>query len=224
MSVAAQGGVDMERVLSWICLCIALFTGCAGQTSSPPDSVEVINPLNSVEAISPPNSVEVVSPPDSVRVLWSYNAMAAVPTRSTLERKLYETWAGRALFRKGKTGILNLICPVSENLDGFRIHNLVLTYQDGDGPHGPAETRAVLRWIRRSDGHVETIENGAVSSNDTNAPDSGMKGWASNQSASSGETMNHVVDFENHYYYVQITMKRNNAAVPLGAIGVYLTN
>ena len=159
-------------------------------------------------------------------VIWSYNAMAAVPTPATLEKGLYDALAGRVNFREGKTGTINLICAVPATLHNQFVRSLFLTYRDGDGNTGPSVVSAALRFIRKSDGHVETVGNGNVSSNDSAAPNSGPSGWVTHQSATAGNTIDnaHTMDFDQNYYYVQITLERSSYEVPLGVIGVYLTD
>lgn len=156
-------------------------------------------------------------------VIWSQDAMAAVPTPATLRADLYDSVAGRVKFRSGRTGTVNLISAIPATLHKRHLRSLFLTYQDGDGRQGPARVSAALRMIRRRDGHVETVRNGGVSSNDRRAPNSGPRGWVTHQSATRGNTIDHRLDFEKNYYYVQITLRRSDPTVPLGAIGVYLT-
>lgn len=157
-------------------------------------------------------------------IIWSHDAMAAVPTPATLRGDLYDSVAGRVKFREDETGTVNLICPVPASLHDRHVRSLFLTYQDGDGREGPSVASAALRSIRKEDGHVETVANGNVSSNDDDAENSGPDGWVTHQSASAGDTIEHDMDFDRHYYYVQITLERSDPSVPVGAIGVYLTN
>ena len=165
-------------------------------------------------------------------IVWPRNAMGATPTPATLEDGLTDALAGRVVFRQGKTGTANLICPigsVSQNLSKFTVRSLHLTYHDGDGKEGPSVVSAALRRIRKSDGHVETVKNGGVSSNSPNASNSGPGGFATHQSATPGNTIDAGLDFKDfyyyyYYYYVQITMRRSDAAVPLAVQGAFLTN
>jgi hypothetical protein len=160
----------------------------------------------------------------SAEVIWSYNAMAGVPTPPTIQNDLYECRAGKVIFKEGKTGTITLICPVSQNLSEYGdLRSLIMIYRDGDGHEGPSEVTAELRRVRMSDGHVESLQNGIVSSNDPSAPNRGPTRWATHQSAKPGKTINHVMDLVHYYYYVQITLKRNGGA-PLAIMGVYLTN
>jgi hypothetical protein len=151
--------------------------------------------------------------------------MAGSPTPATLESELYDALAGRVRFRSGKTGTANLIYPVPATLDDRFVRSLFLTYRDGDGRQGPSVVSAVLRFVRKSDGHVQSVGNSGVSSNDDAAPNSGPNGWATHQSATRGNTIEnaHTMDFESNYYFVQLTLRRSDPAVPLGALGVFLT-
>ncbi len=158
------------------------------------------------------------------KVVWSYNAMACEPAGAPIKRDLYDSLAGKVRFREGKTGNIALICPISDDLGKTQLRSLRLTYRDGDGKEGPSVVSAVIRRVRRSDGHVATLPNGKVSSNDSNAVNSGPTGWATHQSGAPGRVLNHVLDLDSFYYYVQINLKRTDANVPLAVMGVYLIN
>jgi hypothetical protein len=158
------------------------------------------------------------------RVVWSCNAMAAQQAGAPIVAGLYDALAGAVRFRDGRTGNIALICPILGDLDGVGLRSLRLTYRDGDGKQGPSEVSAVIRRVRRSDGHVATLENGGVSSNATAAPNSGPTGFATHQSGAPGNVLSHVVDLDNFYYFVQINLKRTDAAVPLAVMGVHLIN
>ena len=159
-------------------------------------------------------------------VLWSCNAMAAQPAGIPVLIDKHESSHGNVRFKDGKSGTISLICPVTYWPGPGYIRTLVLTYRDGDGHEGPSEVSAALRRVKRSSSttDIRTLPNGRVSSNDSNAPNSGPKGWETHQSAKVGNVISHVPDFINYYYYVQITLKRNDDNVPLGVMGVYMTN
>ena len=161
------------------------------------------------------------------RVVWSYDAMAAVPSIPAIKNDLYRVLWGRVIFNEGKTGIVTLFCPITEGTGKFR--SLILTYKDGDGPLGSSEVSAVLRRVNRTGGPPVSFQYGLVSSNGVGYPVSNESqgNWKTKQSARTGETLrnqSHQLDFKNYYYYVQITMKRTDPEVPLGVMGVYLTN
>jgi hypothetical protein len=157
-------------------------------------------------------------------VVWQYDAMACVPAGAPIATDLHDSLAGGVRFKAGKTGNIALICPISHNVGTGGLRSLRLTYRDGDGNLGPSVVTAVIPRVRRSDGHVATLLNGDVNSNDSNAPNSGPTGWATHQSGSPGHVLSHLPDLLNYYYYVQINMKRTDAAVPLAVMGVHLTN
>lgn len=160
-------------------------------------------------------------------IVWSCNAMAATPTPKTLDEGLVDALAGRVRFREGRAGTANLICPIgpsSEKLANFTVRSLHLTYRDGDGKEGPSVVSAALRRINKATGHVETVRNGGVSSNHDKATNSGPDGFASHQSATGGQTIGESLDLDRFYYYVQITLRRSDAAVPLVVQGAFLTN
>lgn len=158
------------------------------------------------------------------KVVWSYNAMASVPAGASMNSGLYDSLAGRVIFKKGKTGTIALICPISDDLGKVSLRSLRLTYRDGDGRQGPSVVSASIRRVKKSNGSVATLRNGTVSSNDSNAVNSGPTGWVTHQSGSPGRVLSHVLDLDNYYYYVQINLKRTDAAVPLGVLGVHLIN
>jgi len=157
-------------------------------------------------------------------VVWSYNVMACEPAGAPIKRNLHASLAGKVVFKEGKTGNIALICPISGDLGKTLLRSLRLTYRDGDGKEGPSVVSAGIRRVRRSNGHVESLPNGSVSSNDSNAVNSGPSGWATHQSGAPGRVLNHVIDLDNFYYYVQINLKRTDANVPLAVMGVYLIN
>ncbi len=176
------------------------------------------------------------------QVVWSFNAMAAVPAIPAVGDQLYEVRAGRVIFKEGESGTINLFCPITRDLGPLR--SLFLTYRDGDGWLYPASVTATLRRVNRRTGHVTSFNYGTVSSNDPGdfsdvdtpiqpAPNSEIDGWATHQSAKPGkfggpaETLlnqTHRMDLWNFYYYVQITMKRTDGMIPLAVMGVYLVN
>lgn len=157
------------------------------------------------------------------RVVWSFNAMACEPAGAPISADLHDSLWGVVRFKEGKTGNIALICPISHELNA-QLRSLRLTYRDGDGHEGPSVVSAAVRRVRRSDGYVATLLNGDVSSNDSNAPNSGPTRWATHQSGTSGRVMNHAPDTLNYYYYIQINLKRTDPNVPLAVMGVHLIN
>ena len=162
--------------------------------------------------------------PAQSNIVWSSNAMACEPAGAPIASDRHDSLAGVVRFKDGKTGNIALICAISDNLGNTQLRSLRLTYRDGDGKQGPSEVRAAIRRVRRSDGRVETLANGDVSSNDSTAVNSGPDGWATHQSGAQGSVLNHVLDLEKFYYYVQINLIRADVAVPLGVMGVHLIN
>src|SRR4051794_17124098 len=106
----------------------------------------------------------------ALQPVWSFNAMAAVPTPATLEAGLIDSLAGNVRFRAGRVGLANLMCPIPASLQGQHLRSLRLTYRDPDAGSGlkeedrPDRTRvsAVMRQVRVSDGHVENVPNSSV--------------------------------------------------------------
>ena len=145
--------------------------------------------------------------PAQSSVVWQYNAMACVAAGAPIAGDLHDSLAGIVRFKAGKTGNIALICPISHDVNTL-LRSLRLTYRDGDGHEGPSSVTAVLRRVRRSDGYVATVLRGDVSSNDTDAPNSGPIGWATHQSGTAGRVLSHSMDLLNYYYYVQINLKK----------------
>ncbi len=161
---------------------------------------------------------------DDDHIIWSSNAMACVPAGAPIVVDNHESLAGKVRFKEGKRGKVALICPIHmvTVATGKSPRSLHLTYRDGDGKQGNSLVSAVLRKVRRSNGQVETIVNSVVSSNATNAANSGVNGWATHQSATTGNTIGQRFDFLRYYYYVQINMD-NTSGTTLAVMGVYLT-
>ncbi len=157
-------------------------------------------------------------------IIWSMNAMSCVPTPATLEAGLIDGQAGRVIFKSNRTGIASIICPIGSVSDEMRtrgLRSLFLTYRDGDRS-ALNNVVASIRRVNRASGHVETMSNGSVSSGGPGAPSSGQTGWATHQSATAGNTIGNHFDFSKFYYYVHISMKRDDAGVPLAVLGVFL--
>ncbi len=158
------------------------------------------------------------------RIVWSSNAMACEPAGAPIARDLHDSLAGVVRFKDGQIGNIALICPISQNLGSTMLRSLRITYRDGDGRQGPSSVTAALRRVRRTDGHVATLRNGEVGSNQPTAPNSGPNGWATHQSGAPGQVLNHSLDLANFYYYVQINLRRTDPSVPLAVMGVHLVN
>lgn len=161
-------------------------------------------------------------------VVWAWSAMAAQSAGAPIPKDLYVSSAGSVRFAEGKTGTVALICPLTADVQGKQLRSLRLTYRDG-GSTDTSRVSASLRRVRcptvggpAGAGQVETVPRSEVSSNDPGAPNSGPNSWATHQSGAPGAVMNHTVDLENFYYYVQINLIRTNTVTKLGAIGVHL--
>jgi hypothetical protein len=162
--------------------------------------------------------------------------MAATRTPHTLRSDLCDAVPGTYSIKDGAVGTAHLICPLPAevhddhpgqgNAQG-NLNTLFLTYLDESGHDDLGGVSAALRFIRRSDGPVETVPNGSVGSNDPSAPIRGATGFAPHTfgSVAHGTTIGfkHKVNFDANYYYVQITLKRRKPAISVAAIGVYLT-
>ena len=169
-----------------------------------------------------------------IRVAWSMNAMAFVPTQKTLQSNIAFQVAGKVTFQEGKIGTITLICPLSsgplipETQTGteFVIKQLSLTYRDGDAEGSSGVVSATLRIVNKETGHVSNLEN--VSSNAPGAPNSGPKTYVTHgePKLNTGAPMpgiNHKLNLNKYFYYIQITLKRTNPNIPVAVMGVTLS-
>ena len=149
-------------------------------------------------------------------IVWSCNAMGAVPTPPTVQQDLIVVQAGKVSFNEGKTGTANLVCPIgtlTSRLHG-PLHGLSITFAVDAGAGAVAE--ASLRRVDRNTGHVETVENGHVTSEGHN-PLPGH--WR----AESTSGITDSLDDPRFIYYVQITLKRTSPNPDVSVQGVTLT-
>ena len=158
--------------------------------------------------------------PPFTQTIWSFNAMAAAPTPRTIREDLVEAQAGKIFFKEGKEGTAVLICPVAF---AYQVNwgSLWMTYRDGSGWQNRDNfVSAELRSVRMSDGHVQTLPGGTVSSREQGAPNSGPAGWATQEQSPVGQLPWGEMELDDAYYYVQVSMRRDDAGVPLGFMGV----
>jgi len=155
-------------------------------------------------------------------VVWSSNAMSCEPAGAPIVRDNHESLAGKV--RINKAGDVILICAISSMLTNYSLRSIRLTYRDTDGKEGSSSVSAAIRKVRISDGAVVTMKNGKVSSNDSNAINSGPNGWATHQSGTPGNVISERLDLSKYYYYVQINMKKTQGGGSVAVMGVYLIN
>ena len=149
-------------------------------------------------------------------IVWSCNAMGAVPTPPTLQQDLIAVEAGRVSFNEGKTGTANLVCPVgtlTSRLHG-PLESLSITFAVGAGAGAVAE--ASLRRVDRNTGHVETVENGHVTSE-------GHNPLPAHWRTESTSGLTDSLEDPRFFYYVQITLKRTSPNMKVIVQGVTLS-
>lgn len=163
--------------------------------------------------------------------VWSCAAIAAAPTDDAVRNDLFDKLIGRVVFRPGRTGNAAFFCPVPHTFN-MVITQLILTYQDGDGPSMiPGDTQgnnrvdATLKRVKWTTGNIGNVEN-ILTVSSRNGPNSGPTGWTSVSSLDLAHPVRHQPDFAHYYYYIQINLIREDPAVPIGALGVglFLTN
>jgi hypothetical protein len=146
---------------------------------------------------------------------WSTNAMACVPNGSTTNANMVQTSHAHARYTDGKTGDLYLICPFSDaSLHGAAVSTIEMTYIST----GSGKVSAVLRQVKKGSGDVTNILE--VRTEPRCLTDSSHLGdrFAHCRDFSSG----HVLDFNNNYYYVQISLNRQNSSDDVRIEGVSL--
>lgn len=168
-----------------------------------------------------------------IRIGWSMDAMGCVPTEETARKNILIQVAGKVKFKKGKTGSITLICPISaapltpETSTGSAstVKQLLLTYKDGDAGAPGGLVTASLRFVDRKTGHIANL--GVVSSNSPQAPNSGPKGFATYgrpnlKTNTPVPGINHSFRFSKYFYFIQITLKRSSPNIPVSVMGVSL--
>ena len=151
-------------------------------------------------------------------IVWTYNAMAATPLPKTAALDLLIASHGSVRIKDDRTGTATIICPVvpTHQLQDHKMAGFSLVYRDGDESQGGSFVSAALKRVRPSNGNTLVQVIVRVSSNDPEAPDSGDSGWAKVRSLAA---FGHMFAFDEYYYYVQITLKKNSAR-PVGVMGV----
>jgi hypothetical protein len=149
-------------------------------------------------------------------IVWSCNAMGAVPTPPTVQQDLIVVQAGRVSFNEGKTGTAVLVCPIGTVTSRLRepLRSLSITFAVDAGAGAVAE--ASLRRIDRNTGHVETVENGHVTSEGNNPLPAH---WRTESISGIKDSL----DDPRFDYYVQITLKRTSPITKVIVQGVILS-
>jgi hypothetical protein len=136
---------------------------------------------------------------------WSISAAACVPNTGTTSRDLLSNGGGRASFRKGKTGIITLICPLSDmTLQGSAVSTIELSVRRSGS--GPALT--VLREVDQVTGDVDDILQ--VQTNIVGACSSLSIDSVNAFYSCTLTSRPRKLDFYQNYYYVEIRLYRTS--------------
>jgi len=144
---------------------------------------------------------------------WSISAMACVPNGATTQNNMVQTSHGNARYTSGKTGDIYLICPFTDtSLHGLKVTTIEMTYQSSRN----IQVSAVLRKVDKRSGDI-TNPLGVTSGNPCliNSTQLGDKYLTCGQTSSP-----HTLDFNKYYYYVQISLHRDNSAEEVRIVGV----
>lgn len=169
----------------------------------------------------------------AIRTGWAMDSMGCIITEESAQKNIAFQVAGKTTFRDGAVGTFTLICPISSGPlipetrhgEDFVVKQLEMTWQDGDA-EGPAGAVTVqLRHVNKKTGHVETIIG--FDSNSLGVPNSGPSQFATHgvpdlTQGVPNHGINHRLNFQTHYYYIQVTVKRTNARVPVKFMGASL--
>ena len=146
---------------------------------------------------------------------WVMDGAGCVPVQSAIQDDLYIIVAGRIKFKPQKTGSITVMCPVSVGVGS--VNRIFVSYLDSSGPGTAAHVVAALRRIRKTDGHVSTVEDFVFNSNNESVTQYSFRG--DGPSSEDG----HTLDDANFYYYVQVVLVRDNSKDLVEFGGVELT-
>lgn len=131
-------------------------------------------------------------------VEWSSAAMACTPTSRTVAEGKYVTTAGRVKFRKGKTGSISFVCPITQKLKrGSYILKGHTTYAGG----GNGQTLIALRRSKKDGYGVTNVVNADIY----------FAAPPNKHRSQSGGNKNLVFDTAKFYYWVQLTIKKSDS-------------
>lgn len=155
-------------------------------------------------------------------VLWSCSGMGMTPIQDSAN--LIEFRSGKAFFKEGVNGKAILICPitsVTKNLRNKTLGKILLVAKD-EGPLPPIDransVRVELREVHKNNGHVQTIEGSKAR---TRIGQTGWKTIVTPFSADQEDTLDYKFNFEDKFYYIQVTLIRTKSG-PLGVMGVQM--
>jgi hypothetical protein len=144
---------------------------------------------------------------------WAMDAAGCVPTGTTIHDRTHFITAGHVKFNAGATGQITLICPVSVGVG--TVNHMRLAYLDSTGTGTNSGVRAQLRRVRKTTGSAATVPGFDF---DSNASFPSMTVWAYR-----GTGTSHTLDDFNYYYFIQITLARNNTTDIASIAGVELS-
>lgn len=134
--------------------------------------------------------------------------MTCNPWQQSVQDDAYFQTAGRAKHKDPATGLIQVFCPVF-NTTGQEIfssdsentwNDLIVTYKDPDGTGEAYRVTAALRFVDTS-GRVETVAT-VDSNQQPNAP--------STDTTMQTRIQNHMFDFVNRHYYLQVGIERQD--------------
>jgi len=158
-------------------------------------------------AVQPSHMAEAQS---ASTIKWSINAMSCVPNGTTTQNNMVQTSNGNARFTAGKTGDIYLICPFSDgSLNGSTVTTIEMTLQSS----GNIKASAVLRKVLKLSGNVSNLLG---VSRGPSCLGSSIYPYYTCTKISSLSTL----DFDNYYYYVQVSLHRDSSGDDVRILGV----
>jgi hypothetical protein len=137
--------------------------------------------------------------------LWSFAATGATPYFDDVEAALYSNANGRVRFRDGKTGIIRFVFSVQNVRDLAGVRHLHVTFRDAGRLPERGRVDAVLKKVNITSGNIDNVV-GIASDSVTAEPDQFRT--AKSVSLPDDEI---PLDDGSNYYYIVVTLERNNA-------------
>ena len=147
--------------------------------------------------------------------LWSAAATGATPYAEAAG--LYSSANGRLRFAPGRIGTAYFVCSVENVSDLASVRHLAITYRDaGRRQSDQGEVSAVLKKVSYASGGIDNILGISSVSKPTG------DAWTTAQSVRLDDS-EVPLDDTSHYYYVVITLRRDDAEDQNPTVlGVYL--
>jgi hypothetical protein len=138
---------------------------------------------------------------NGIPLAWSANATSCVPDAASIEFNRYTTANGRVAHRPNNVDPIQLNCGISDFsvFVGASHWKLVITYRDSTGVQDSAAVIARLVRISRVNGSTAGMVTFNSNSNEGSGIDSVGKASIS---------FDHVFNFDNNYYVIQLLLDR----------------